>query len=53
VAFLAVVFAELGRRRPADQRAILTGTSAGLVFGIADALTRRTVQILDGGHAAA
>jgi hypothetical protein len=52
VAFLAVVFAELGRRRPADQRAILTGISAGLVLGIADALTRRTVQILDTAHPA-
>jgi hypothetical protein len=50
VFFLAFVIAELGRRRSAGQRAILTGTSAGLVFGIADALTRRTVQILDTGH---
>lgn len=50
VVFLVVVFAELGRRRSADQRAILTGLSAGLVFGIADALTRRTVQLLDTGH---
>ena len=50
VLFLAVVMAELGRRRSAGQRALLTGTSAGLVFGIADALTRRTVQILDTGH---
>ena len=53
VVFLAFVIAELGRRRSAGQRAILTGTSAGLVFGIADALTRRTVQILDTGHFAA
>jgi hypothetical protein len=50
VVFVAVVFAELGRRRSADQRALLTGISAGLVFGIADALTRRTVQLLDTGH---
>lgn len=50
VLFLAALLAELGRRRPADQRAILTGTSAGLVFGIGDALTRRTIQILDTGH---
>ena len=50
VLFLAFVLAELGRRRSAGQRALLTGTSAGLVFGIADALTRRTVQILDTGH---
>jgi hypothetical protein len=52
VVFLAVAFAELGRRRSADQRAILTGTSAGLVFGIADALTRRTIQILNNTHPA-
>ena len=50
VVFVALVIAELGRRRSGGQRAILTGTSAGLVFGIADALTRRTVQILDTGH---
>jgi drug/metabolite transporter (DMT)-like permease len=50
VFFLAFVIAELGRRRSAGQRALLTGMSAGLVFGIADALTRRTVQILDTGH---
>ena len=45
-----------GRRRvPASrgcaaagqQRATLTGTAAGLVFGISDALTRRAVEILD------
>jgi hypothetical protein len=53
VAFLAAVFAGLGLRHSAGQRAILTGTSAGLVFGIADAITRRTVQILDTGHLAA
>jgi drug/metabolite transporter (DMT)-like permease len=50
VVVLACVFAELGRRRSADQRAILAGISAGLVFGIADALTRRAVQMLDTGH---
>jgi hypothetical protein len=50
VVFVAAVFAELGRRRSADQRALLTGISAGLVFGIADALTRRTVQLLDTRH---
>ncbi len=52
VVFLVVAFAEFGRRRFAGQRAILTGISAGLVFGIADALTRRTVQLLDTGHLA-
>jgi amino acid transporter len=52
IAFLAFAFAELGRRRPRNQQAILTGTSAGLIFGIADALTRRTVPIIDTGHPA-
>jgi hypothetical protein len=28
----------------------LTGTAAGLVFGIADALTRRTMEIMDAHH---
>jgi drug/metabolite transporter (DMT)-like permease len=52
VVFLALVFAELGRRRRTDQRALLTAISAGLVLGIADAITRRTVQLLDTGHLA-
>jgi hypothetical protein len=51
-AFLVVAFAEFWRMRFAGQRAILTGISAGLVFGIADALTRRTVQLLDTRHLA-
>lgn len=52
VVFLVLTFAELGRRRSAGQRAILTGISAGLVFGIADALTRRTAQLIVTGHLA-
>ena len=40
-------FAVLGRRRSGDLRATLTGASAGLVFGLQDALTRSTVQGLD------
>jgi hypothetical protein len=52
VVVLALTLAELGRRRRADQRALLTAISAGLVLGIADALTRRTVQLLDTGHLA-
>jgi drug/metabolite transporter (DMT)-like permease len=40
-------FAVLGRRRSGELRATLTGASAGLVFGLQDALTRRTVQELD------
>src|SRR5260370_3231950 len=43
----ASCFVHAGRRRSGQQRAILTGIGAGLVFGISDALTRRTVQIMD------
>jgi drug/metabolite transporter (DMT)-like permease len=44
VAFIAV---QAGRRRPPGRaRAMLTGLSAGLVFGIQDALTRQTLEIL-------
>jgi len=43
VAFAAV---QAGRRHPGQARAMLTGTAAGLVFGIQDALTRQTLQIL-------
>lgn len=46
----AYCFARLGRRRAGGQRATLTGVSAGLVFGIQDALTRETVRILDTGQ---
>jgi len=47
IAFVAYCFVHAGRRRPAAQRALFTGIAAGLVFGISDALTRRTVQIMD------
>ena len=50
VVILAFACAAFGRRRSAGLRAIMTGISAGLVFGIADAITRRTVQLLDTGH---
>jgi hypothetical protein len=43
IAFLAVHF---GRRRPYRAKAMLTGAGAGLVYGIQDALTRQTLQIL-------
>ena len=43
IAFLAV---HAGLRRPARTRAMLTGIGAGLVFGIQDALTRQTLEIL-------
>ncbi len=45
IAYVAVM-AGLGRRGPT--RAMLTGLGAGLVFGIQDALTRQTLEILQG-----
>ncbi len=45
IAYVAVL-AGVGRRGPA--RATLTGLAAGLVFGIQDALTRQTLEILQG-----
>ena len=52
VAVIAVAFAALGRRRSGDLRATLTGASAGVIFGMQDALTRRVVLVLT-GHGAA
>jgi hypothetical protein len=45
IAFAAVV---IGHRRQGQVRATLTGTAAGLVFGIQDALTRQTLEGLQG-----
>jgi hypothetical protein len=50
IAFIAV---HAGRRHPGRLRAMLTGTGAGLVFGIQDALTRQTLEILGSSGAAA
>jgi drug/metabolite transporter (DMT)-like permease len=47
VAVVAYCFIHAGHRRSGHTRATLTGIGAGLVFGISDALTRRTVEILD------
>lgn len=47
IAVIAWLLIMAGRRRRGQQRATLTGCAAGLVFGISDALTRRTVQIAD------
>jgi drug/metabolite transporter (DMT)-like permease len=47
IAVIAYICIHAGHRRSGPARATLTGVGAGLVFGIADALTRRTVQILD------
>src|SRR5580698_6713289 len=45
VAFVAV---EVGHRSRGQVRATLVGLGAGLVFGIQDALTRQTLEILQG-----
>lgn len=50
---IAAALAALGRRRSGDLRATLTGASAGVTFGMQDALTRRVVQVLTGHGAAA
>ncbi len=50
IALIAAVLVSVGRRRSGITRAALTGTASGLVFGIADALTRSSVEILDGHH---
>lgn len=49
----AAAFAALGRRRSGDLRATFTGASAGVIFGMEDALTRRMIQVLTGHGAAA
>ncbi len=46
IALVAFVAVQAGRRRSSRTRAMLTGVGAGLVFGIQDALTRQTLEIL-------
>ncbi|MGI9005459.1 MAG: DMT family transporter, partial [Streptosporangiaceae bacterium] len=48
IAGLAAVLVIAGRNGPASLRATLTGAGAGLLLGISDALTRRSVEIIDG-----
>ena len=48
IAAVAFILVEAGRRRPGRLRAALTGTAAGLVLGIQDALTRQTLEALQG-----
>ena len=43
---VALLLVRAGWRRQAEQRALLTGIASGLIFGISDALTRQTVQII-------
>jgi drug/metabolite transporter (DMT)-like permease len=47
MAVVAAGFLQAGRLRHGLARATLTATAAGLVFGIADALTRQTVHVMD------
>jgi len=42
---IALLLVRAGWRRAGQLRATLTGTAAGLIFGISDALTRRTLEI--------
>ena len=46
IAFIAFGLVAAGRRGSGRYRAPLTGLAAGLVFGIQDALTRQTLEIL-------
>ncbi|MGD0933578.1 MAG: DMT family transporter [Streptosporangiaceae bacterium] len=46
IALIAFAAVQAGRRRSGKRRATWTGLGAGLVFGIQDALTRQTLQIL-------
>ncbi len=48
IAGIAFVSVQVGLRRRDHARATLTGLGAGLVFGIQDALTRQTLEILQG-----
>jgi drug/metabolite transporter (DMT)-like permease len=48
IAGVAFVSVQIGHRRTGQVRATFTGLAAGLVFGIQDALTRQTLQILQG-----
>jgi hypothetical protein len=48
IAAIAFVAVEIGHRGRGQMRATLVGLGAGLVFGIQDALTRQTLEILVG-----
>jgi drug/metabolite transporter (DMT)-like permease len=47
IGLIALLLVRAGRRRSGLQRATLTGTASGLIFGISDALTRSTLQAVD------
>lgn len=48
IAGIAAIAVHIGHRSHGGVRAGLTGAGAGLVFGIQDALTRQTLEILQG-----
>jgi drug/metabolite transporter (DMT)-like permease len=48
IAGIAAILVHAGHRRSGPLRAGLTGAGAGLVFGIQDALTRQTLEVLQG-----
>jgi drug/metabolite transporter (DMT)-like permease len=48
IAGIAFVSVQIGLRTRGHARATLTGLAAGLVYGIQDALTRQTLEILQG-----
>jgi drug/metabolite transporter (DMT)-like permease len=48
IAGVAAIAVLIGHRKKGQVRATLTGLGAGLVFGIQDALTRQTLEILQG-----
>ena len=48
IAGIAYIAVQIGLRTRGPARASLTGLAAGLVFGIQDALTRQTLEILQG-----
>jgi hypothetical protein len=49
IAAIAVICVQAGRRSQGRTRALLTGIAAGLVYGIQDALTRQTLEVLQSG----
>jgi len=49
IAVLAFICVQAGRRQQGRNRALLTGAAAGLVYGIQDALTRQTLEVLQSG----
>jgi hypothetical protein len=49
IAVVAFICVQAGRRRQGRARALLTGIAAGLVYGIQDALTRQTLEVLQSG----